>query len=88
MTMNKMHMTHMLICFIYLKIFQSVTLVSGMSTVWEDTNGCAKQYRCDLDIYLMTVLSYSYGIIIDITINSPVHVNILLVNLMQPTNFI
>ena len=44
-----------------------------MSTVWEDTDGCAKQYMCALAICLMTVLSYSYGIIMDSEINSPGH---------------
>ena len=42
-----------------------------MSTVWEDTNGCAKKYSCYLAIYLITVLSYSYGIIMDSKINAP-----------------
>ena len=46
-----------------------------MSTVWKYTNDCAKQYRCDLAIYLMTVLSYSCGIIMKITINAPGHGN-------------
>ena len=46
-----------------------------LSTVWEDTNGCANQYRCDLDIYLMTVLSYSYVIIMDSAISAPVRGN-------------
>ena len=46
-----------------------------MSTVWEYTNGCAKQYRCDLAIYLMDVLSSSYGITMDRTINAPGHGN-------------
>ena len=41
-----------------------------MSTVWEDTGGCYKQYRCDLAIYLITLLSSSYGIIIDRAINT------------------
>ena len=49
--------------------------MSGTSTVWEDTDGCAKQYRCDLDTYLMTVLSSSYGIIMDRAINAPGHGN-------------
>ena len=49
--------------------------MSGMSTVWEDTNGCAKQYKCALGMYLMTVLSSSYGIITDCTINAPGHGN-------------
>ena len=46
-----------------------------MSTVWEDTYGCAKQYMCALAIYLMIVLSSSYGIIIDSAINAPVYGN-------------
>ena len=33
-----------------LKIFYSLILVSGMATVWEDTNGCAKQCRCALKL--------------------------------------
>ena len=37
----------------------------GISIVWEDTDGCAKQYRWALSIYLMTVLSSSYGIIMN-----------------------
>ena len=55
------------------KIFELGILVSDMSTVWEDTDGCAKQYRCALDIYVITVLSSSYGIIVDYAINAPGH---------------
>ena len=49
--------------------------MSGMSTVWEYTNCCANKYRCALSIYLMTVLSSSYGIIIimDHAITAPGH---------------
>ena len=36
-------------------------LVSGISKVCEDTDGCSKQYMCDLDIYLMIVVSSSYS---------------------------
>ena len=53
------------------KIFESGILVSGMSTVWEETDGCAKQYMCALNIYLMTVISSSYGIIIYRANNAP-----------------
>ena len=49
--------------------------MSGMSTVWEDTDGCAKKYRCALTIYLMTLLSSSYGIIMDHAMNPPGHGN-------------
>ena len=44
-----------------------------MSTLWEDTDGCANKYRCALTIYLMTVLSSSYGIIMDRAMNAPGH---------------
>ena len=61
---------------LYIKnILESGRLVSVMSTLWEDTDGCAKQYMCALYIYLMIVFSYSYGIIIDRAINAPGHVN-------------
>ena len=59
-----------------LKTFlESGRLVSGMSTVWEDTYGFAKQYMCALDVYLNTLLSSSYSIIMDKSINAPVHGN-------------
>ena len=34
------------------KFFDSEILVCGMSIVWEDTNGCAKQYICELWLYI------------------------------------
>ena len=68
-----MWLTYSYVSFIK-NIFELEILVSGMSTVWEDTGGCYKQYRCDLDIYLIPLLSSSYGIIIDRAINTPDHV--------------
>ena len=41
----------------------------------EDTDGYAKQYRCNLDIYFMTLLSSLYGIIMDNSVNAPGHGN-------------
>ena len=41
----------------------------------EDTYGYEKQYRRALEIYLMTVLSDIFGIIIDSEINVPSHAN-------------
>ena len=76
MTMNKMYVTHIFICFMYFKILESVILVYGMSTILEDTDGCANQYRCDLVVYLMDVLSSLYIIITYHQINSPGRVNI------------
>ena len=46
-----------------------------MSKVLEDTDGCAKKYRCTFYIYLMTVLSSLYGIIMDNSMNAPGHGN-------------
>ena len=59
----------------YLIFLESRRVVSGMSTVWKYAYGCAKQYMCGLAIYLMTVLSTSYGILMDRSINIPGHVN-------------
>ena len=49
-----------------------------MSKLWEDTNGCAKQYRCVFVIYLVTVLSSQYCIIMDRAINAHGYVQIVL----------
>ena len=46
-----------------------------MSTVWEDTDGFAKQYMCDFYIYFITVLSYLYSIITDRENNALGHRN-------------
>ena len=62
--------------------------MSSVSTVWEDTDGCANQYMCALDIYLMTVLSYSYGVIMDLANNAPGHGEKLLMESIQWTNVI
>ena len=55
-----------------------------MSIVWGDTDGCDNQYMCALAGYLMNVLSSSYGIITDLTINAPGHGNNV-VNLLNAT---
>ena len=51
--------------------FYSGILACGMSKVWEDADGCANKYRCALAIYLMAVLSYSYGIIMNSEVKAP-----------------
>ena len=62
--------------------------MSGMSAVWEDTTVCAKQYRCAFSIYLMTVLSYSYGIIIDLALQKPCYNNKVVDGLNAPKKVI
>ena len=46
-----------------------------MSKVWEDSDGCANQHIFPLTIYLMTVVSSLYEIIMDNSINEPDHGN-------------
>ena len=59
---------------------------NGMSTVWEDTDGCEKQYIFALSIYLLTVLSYSYGVIMDHSINAHGNENIVVYGLHATRN--
>ena len=40
-------------------------LTTSLGKFSENTNGCAKQYRCASEIYLMSVISQCYSIIID-----------------------
>ena len=47
--------------------------MSLLSTIWENTDGCAEQYICASAIYLMSVMSKCYLIIIDRGISSPGH---------------
>ena len=42
-----------------------------MITIWENTDGCAEQYRCASALYLMSVIYQCYSIIIDQGISVP-----------------
>ena len=53
------------------KTIQAGQFVSLMSNAREYTDGCANQYRFAISIYLITVLPYLYGIIMDFSINAP-----------------
>ena len=46
-------------------------MTTSFSAIWEDTAGCAEQYRCDSALYLMSVMSQCYSIIIDRGIIAP-----------------
>ena len=39
----------------------------------ENTDGCAEQYRCASALYLMSVISQTYSLIIDRGISAPMH---------------
>ena len=38
--------------------------------MWDQTDGCAKQYRCSIAYYLMSYLSKSYQIVLDRAVNT------------------
>ena len=46
-------------------------LTTLLSTIWEHTDGCAEQYRFTSALYLMSVMSQTYSIIIDRGISAP-----------------
>ena len=48
-------------------------LTSTLSTIWENTDGCAEKYRCASEIYLMSVFSQCFSIIIYRGISAPGH---------------
>ena len=56
---------------LFIKLVELGLLVSVLSTVWKETEGCAKHFRCALVIYFMNMLSYLYDIIIYCAIDAP-----------------
>ena len=49
-------------------------LASSLSTIWENTDGCAEQYKCSSALYIMSVIFQCYSVIIYCGISAPVHV--------------
>ena len=47
--------------------------MSTLSTIWENADGCAEQYRCVTALYLMSFLSQRNSIIFDRGISAPGH---------------
>ena len=45
----------------------------SLSTIWENTDGFAEQYRCASELYLISLMSQTYSIIIDRGISEPGH---------------
>ena len=41
--------------------------------MWYHTDGCAKQYRCESAIYILSYLDLEFYIIIDRSVGSPGH---------------
>ena len=48
-------------------------MMSALSKIWENTDGCADQYRFAASLYLMSVLSQRHSIIFDQGISAPGH---------------
>ena len=48
-------------------------LTTSLSKIWGKTDGCAEQHRCASALYLMSVMSQTYSIIIDQGISAPGH---------------
>ena len=44
-----------------------------MSTIWENMDGCAEQYLCATDKYLLSMLSHAYNNKIDRGVGAPGH---------------
>ena len=52
-------------------VFEKKMIRGG--TMWDQIDGCAKQYRCYIAYYLMSYLSKSYRIVIDRDVDTPGH---------------
>ena len=48
-------------------------LITKKSTIWENTDGCSEQYRYATALYLLSMLSHLYSIIIDRGVGAPAH---------------
>ena len=41
--------------------------------MWDQKNGCTKQYRCAIAYYIMSFLSKLYQIVLERAVDTPVH---------------
>ena len=53
-------------------IFEGKKMIRGR-TMWDQTDGCAKQYKCSIAYYLMSYLQKSYQIVLDRAVDTPGH---------------
>ena len=47
--------------------------MKNKSTIWDNTDGCAEKYTCPTALYLLSMLSHTYNIVIYCGFGSPVH---------------
>ena len=56
----------------YMKVFEKKQIIRGR-TMWDQTYGCAKKYRCSIAYYLMSYLSTSYQFVLDRAVDTSLH---------------
>ena len=61
------------VCIILQSILTKGLLAPFLTTVLNNTDGCAKQYRCEYAIYLLSCIALEYCIIIDRTVGATDH---------------
>ena len=58
---------------ILIELLKQKKLMLELSPIWENTDGCAEQYRCPTVLYLILFLSQRHSIIFDQDISAPGH---------------
>ena len=53
-------------------MFDKKQMIRG-GTMWDQTDGCKKQYRRSIAYYMMSFLSKSYQIVLDRAVDTPGH---------------
>ena len=51
------------------RIFEKKQMIRG-GTIWDQTDGCAKHYRCPIAYYLMSFISKSYKVVLGIVVET------------------
>ena len=55
-----------------MEILQNImVLMTNKSNIWYNTSGCADQYRCVTELYLLSMLSHKYNIVIYPGVGAP-----------------
>ena len=59
-----------------IEFFKVNGILANTSTIWENTYGCAYQYKCSGMLYLISILAYAYQINIDHGVGELGHVRL------------
>ena len=44
-----------------------------VGTIWEENDGCEKQYICATYFFLLTIIDVGFNVIIDRSVGAPIH---------------